>query len=273
MQRAKRKWERGTWGRGRWNAVGECGPRTWECVVRAPLDGARVSRPALHIPAPHPAFHISHAAFALHVAPSLPRSRSFALWSLIMRRAPVALRYVVTLAARSQWAFGLSSLECFCSASAAIWSRPTRRIRRSPRKCMGSIPYKTCSGMGSVRRSIGRCSSSCRLVLGGYALVVGLGFDRLGAPSPAYEPSARAEPTPDEHAAFQLTMTQARLTGAGFMVQRLEGGKGLRVSGNRFVGAILPSGTAWRVVCDERSFDVASLPEAEAKILECHQPG
>jgi hypothetical protein len=108
------------------------------------------------------------------------------------------------------------------------------------------------------------------LLVGGYALVTGLGFDRMGPD--VYERSERAELTPEEQAGVQLTMTQARLTGAGFLASRLEGGKGLRVSGDRFVGAILPLDTGWRVVCDERSFEVASLADAETKILQCHQP-
>jgi hypothetical protein len=113
-------------------------------------------------------------------------------------------------------------------------------------------------------------------VLGGYAFFVGLGFDRRWAPEPAPEPapelSGRAEPTPEEHAAFQLVMTQARLIGAGFMVSMLEHPEGLRVSGDHFAGAILKSEAGWRVVCDDHSFQVASLIEAEAKILACHHP-
>ena len=61
-------------------------------------------------------------------------------------------------------------------------------------------------------------------------------------------------------------MTQARLIGAGFMVSMLEEGKGLRVSGDRFAGAIVRSDTGWRVFCDDHSFQVTSLIEAEAKI-------
>lgn len=110
------------------------------------------------------------------------------------------------------------------------------------------------------------------LLVGGYKLATGLGFDRIMPDDPYGERIERADLAPDKQAAVELPMTQARLTGAGFLVSRLEGGKGLSVSGDHFEGAILRWDAGWRVVCDERSFEVASLADAETKILGCHEP-
>lgn len=110
------------------------------------------------------------------------------------------------------------------------------------------------------------------LLVGAYLLITGLGFDRIAPAEPYGQRSERTELAPDSPVAVELSMTQTRLTDAGFLVSRLEGGKGLGVSGDHFEGSILPSNTGWRVACDERSFEVASLAAAETKLLECHQP-
>lgn len=110
------------------------------------------------------------------------------------------------------------------------------------------------------------------LLVGAYLLVTGLGFDRIVPDEPYGQRSETAELAPDSQVAAELSMAQTRLTDAGFLVSRLEGGKGLGVSGDHFEGSIRQANTGWRVVCDERSFEVASLADAETKILECHQP-
>jgi hypothetical protein len=110
------------------------------------------------------------------------------------------------------------------------------------------------------------------LLVGAYLLFTGLGFDRIGPDYPASERIERAELAPDTQVGVEQSTTQTRLTDAGFLVSRLEGGKGLSVSGDHFEGSILQLDTGWRVVCDERSFEVASLADAETKILECHRP-
>lgn len=110
------------------------------------------------------------------------------------------------------------------------------------------------------------------LLVGAYLLLTGLGFDRIGPGDPASEQIERAELAPDKQVGVELSMVLARLTDAGFLASRLEGGKGVSVSGDHFEGSILQSDTGWRVVCDERSFEVASLADAGTKILECHRP-
>jgi hypothetical protein len=109
------------------------------------------------------------------------------------------------------------------------------------------------------------------IAVGAYLISSGLGFgfDRLWTDETPAEPTS----TPEQDAALRMDMAAARLTGAGFSVVQLEHGEGMQISEAGFSGAIRKFGSGWRVDCGgHEPQDVPSLNDAEAKILECHQP-
>lgn len=123
-------------------------------------------------------------------------------------------------------------------------------------------------GLGSVVHLV--VFALCPIALGGYFIFAGLGLDRLWERGPADEaPELRSTPEDEQ---FRLGMAEARLAGAGFSVVRLEHGEGMQVSEAGFSGSIRKVGSSWRVQCGELAYDVPFLNDAEAKILECHQP-
>jgi hypothetical protein len=140
-----------------------------------------------------------------------------------------------------------------------------------PKEVRGLEPIQDVlgDGPGSVVHFV--VFALCPLALGGYFIFAGLGLDRLWQRGPADE-AAELSSTPEEDARFRLGMAEARLAGAGFSVVRLEHGEGMQLSEAGFSGSIRKLGSSWRVQCGELAYDVPSLNDAEAKILECHQP-
>jgi hypothetical protein len=111
------------------------------------------------------------------------------------------------------------------------------------------------------------------IAVGGYLIAIAVGWDRLWQRESLDETPAELRSTPEQDAELRLDMAEARLAGAGFAVVRLEHGQGMQVSEAGFSGAIRKSGSGWRVECGgHEPYEVLSLNDAEAQILECHRP-
>jgi hypothetical protein len=141
-----------------------------------------------------------------------------------------------------------------------------------PKQVRGLEPIQDVlgDGLGSVVHLV--VFAVLPIVVGGYFIFTGLGWHRLWERTSA-DAAAEQISTSEQDAQFRLETAEARLAGAGFSVVRLEHGDGMQLSEAGFRGSIRKLASGWRVQCGELApRDVDSLNDAEARILQCHQP-